>query len=107
MAQPFAVAFYHSRAWKHTRDAYARSKRGLCEKCLREGRYTPGIIVHHKVHLSPENINDPKVSLSFDNLELVCRECHAAEHPEIYGTIPEGGRVAFDEDGNVVRKEQG
>lgn len=107
MARQFAVAFYHSKAWKHTRDAYARSKHGLCEICLREGRYTPGEIVHHKVHLTPENINDPSVTLSFDNLELVCRDCHAREHPEIYGTPPTPGRISFDEDGNVVRREDG
>lgn len=78
--QEYAERFYKSKAWQHTRDAYAKSKRGLCERCLSEGRLTPGEIVHHKVHLSPENINDPTVSLSWDNLELVCRDCHAQLH---------------------------
>lgn len=104
MAREFAKAFYHSKAWRGVRDAYFRSTRGLCERCLREGRLTPGAIVHHKVHLTPENINDPDVALSFDNLEVVCRDCHAKEHPEIYKGAPkQEARVAFDEDGNVLR----
>lgn len=78
--QEYAERFYKSKAWQHTRAAYAKSKRGLCERCLSEGRITPGEIVHHKIHLSPENINDPTVSLCWDNLELVCRDCHAQLH---------------------------
>ena len=106
MAREFAVAFYHSRAWKETRDAYMRSHQGLCEPCLARGVYRPAAIVHHKEHLTPENISDPSVTLSFDNLELVCRDCHAIEHPEIYGKrAASEQRVAFDEMGNVIRKE--
>lgn len=40
----------------------------------------PGEIVHHKVHLTPDSINDPTVALSWDNLELLCRTCHAKAH---------------------------
>lgn len=103
MARDFAWSFYHSKAWKRTRQSYFDFRHGLCERCLRAGRYTPGEIVHHKVHLTPQNIGNASVSLSFDNLELVCRRCHAAEHPEIYGEVSEP-RVAFDAEGNVVRR---
>lgn len=102
MAREFARAFYHSRAWKRTRAAYVKYRHGLCERCMRRGVLTPGEIVHHKEHLTPRNINDQAVALGFANLELVCRECHAAEHPEVYGQVREQ-RVAFDADGNVVR----
>lgn len=102
MARDFSRAFYHSRAWKRTRDAYARSRHGLCERCLAGGRAVPGEIVHHKVHLDPSNIYDARVTLSFGNLELLCRGCHAAEHSG------GGGSVLFDSDGNVVgRKDAG
>lgn len=105
MARDFAWAFYHSKAWKSTRDSYYESVPGhLCEKCLKRGLYTPGSIVHHKTHLSPDNINDTSVTLSFDNLELVCRKCHAEEHPEIYGER-QPMRVSFDADGNIVGTE--
>lgn len=102
MAREFAKAFYRSTAWKRTRRAYFDYRHGLCERCIRRGVLEAGEIVHHKRHLTPQNINDPSVTLAFDNLELVCRKCHAVEHPEIYGEVFEP-RVAFDADGNVVR----
>lgn len=78
--QDYAREFYSSTAWKNTRTAYAKSKGGLCENCLSRGIYKAGEIVHHKIHLSPENINDPSVCLNFDNLELLCRDCHCMMH---------------------------
>ena len=78
--KPFAQTFYKSRTWQETREAYAKSQGYLCENCLKKGLYNPGVIVHHIIELTPENINDPRVSLSFDNLRLVCRKCHAEEH---------------------------
>lgn len=78
--KPWAEAFYSSTAWKDCREAYAASKGRLCERCLRNGIYTAGELVHHKIHLTPTNISDPTVTLNWENLELVCRNCHAAEH---------------------------
>ena len=87
--------------WRKCRDAYMRMGRGLCEPCFKKGKWTRAEIVHHKVHITPENLNDPNVTLNFDNLERVCRKCHAKEHPEIYGEIRDP-RVGFDAEGNVV-----
>ena len=78
--KPFAESFYKSQAWKNTRKAYMKSVGGLCERCLKGGKYTPGEIVHHKIHITPENIDDPDITLSFGNLELLCRECHYLMH---------------------------
>ena len=78
--QEFAKAFYKSKAWQRTRQAYASSVGGLCEECLRRGLYRPGEIVHHRQALTPENILDPAVSLAWSNLELLCRDCHGAAH---------------------------
>lgn len=104
MARDFAKRFYKSKQWKSARASYVKSVNGLCERCLRNGRYSAGEIVHHKRHLSPSNIDDPSVTLSFENLELLCRDCHAKEHPEIYGKTEMGEtRVRFDVDGNVIR----
>ena len=92
----FAYSFYNSKAWKRTREAYAKSKRNLCEICLSRGILKPGEIVHHKVHLTPDNINDPTITLSFDNLQCVCRECHAEIHDRRQRRykIDEMGRVS-------------
>lgn len=78
--QDFAVKLYKSKAWKKCRESYASSVDGLCERCLARGFYTPGEIVHHKIYINSNNVSDPSVTLNFDNLELLCRVCHANEH---------------------------
>ncbi len=95
--KPYAEAFYKSKTWEKTRAAYISYRKGLCERCLAKGIYSPGVIVHHKTHITPENINDPKITLSFDNLQLVCRNCHADAH-----SSREGKRFLLDEDGRVI-----
>lgn len=94
----YAAKFYSSTAWKECREAYAKSKRNLCEICLAKGIYTPGEIVHHKTHITPKNIDDPNITLNWNNLELVCRLCHAAEHEQ------RKRRYRFDEAGKVITK---
>lgn len=91
----FAAFFYKSKAWQHCRSAYAKSVGGLCEQCLKRGMVRPADIVHHKVKLTPDNINDPAVTLAWDNLELLCRDCHAKAH----GTAR---RYKVDEMGRVT-----
>ena len=77
MAREFAKQFYSSKQWQDCRNSYARNKRYLCENCLRRGIYKPGEIVHHVIEITPDNIYKPEVALNFDNLELLCRDCHA------------------------------
>lgn len=94
MAREFAASFYKSKTWQHCRDEYAKSVGHLCEDCLARGLLVPGVIVHHKIHLTPETIKDPAIALSFDNLKLVCRDCHAREHrPERRYSLDDLGRV--------------
>lgn len=92
----FAEKFYKSKTWQRCRMAYAKSRGGLCERCYAEGRITPGEIVHHKIYLTPETIRDPGVSLNWDNLELLCRDCHGDEHKRIKR------RYTIDEQGHVI-----
>lgn len=80
----FAKSFYRSQAWKVTRKAYLHSVGGLCERCLSRGLIVPAEVVHHKVHLSPDNIEDENITLNWKNLEALCRTCHADEHKEVY-----------------------
>ena len=88
--------FYSSKAWQDCRNSYARSKGGLCELCLAKGIYRPGEIVHHKTHLTTANLSDPTISLNWDNLQLLCRDCHASQHkPERRYKVDELGRVLF------------
>ena len=78
--KPYAVKFYTSDAWENTRKAYSKSVGGLCEKCLGKGEIRAGVIVHHKTFLNPDNINDPNITLNWNNLQLLCRECHGNVH---------------------------
>lgn len=94
--KPWARWFYKSKAWERTRAAYIAYRHGLCERCGAGGK-----IVHHKVYLTPDNINDPEITLSFDNLELLCATCHQHEHFE---TSPTAEGLVFDDFGDLVRR---
>ncbi len=80
MAREFAKAFYKSKRWQQCRASYLKSVGGLCEKCYRKGLIVPATMVHHKVHITEKNINNPMVVLNWDNLEALCWDCHAEEH---------------------------
>lgn len=92
----FAKKFYKSRQWQHCRQAYIKSVGGLCERCLAKGVIKPAEMVHHKVYISEKNINDPTVTLNWDNLEALCNDCHAEEHSK------RAKRYKVDEFGRVT-----
>lgn len=107
MAKDYAKAFYKTKAWKNCRAGYIASVGGLCERCYRNGLIVPGIIVHHKQHLTADNIKDPTIALSWSNLELLCRDCHNDEHMDEMkaGTQRHHGRklrYRIDEFGRVI-----
>lgn len=58
------------------------------------------MIVHHKTELTPENINDPEITLGWQNLELLCLECHNKEHGNAEEVVRDG--LKFDERGDLV-----
>lgn len=89
----FARDFYRSWAWIKCARAYKISKGGLCERCWSKGLLTPGAEVHHKIKLTPENINDPAVALNWDNLECLCKQCHIDEHKGVRWRADELGHV--------------
>lgn len=79
--------FYTSWTWRKCRKAFAESRGNLCERCMSRGIIEAGtperpLEVHHKIPLTADNITDPKVSLSWDNLELLCKACHDAERKQ-------------------------
>ena len=107
MAKEYAKDFYNSQGWKRTRAAFVKFCGGYCERCRREveaGRRSlqdmkPIAIVHHKRYLTPDNINDPKISLSFDNLEGLCDDHHNKEHKS------GEKRFSYDADGRIVPRD--
>lgn len=129
MAQEWAKPLYHSAAWGKNRNRYLKAvldasgnvitfdgeryvrkdgtvvpesmvvPPGMCERCFAMGKLVPATLVHHKEHLTPENVSDPHVALAYDNFQRLCADCHAEVHS---GSSPM--RVTFDENGNVVPK---
>ena len=89
----FAAWFYRSWEWQRCRAGYIKSVGGLCERCAAKGLVTAGTQVHHRIRLTPSNLRDPSVALCWDNLELLCDECHQAEHHNIRWRCDAGGHV--------------
>jgi len=87
----YAKNFYKSKSWQKVSRIYMASKNYICERCGGIGE-----ICHHKKYITPKNINDLEVTLNFDNLECLCRDCHNKEH-----TLKHS-RIIFDGDGNCI-----
>ena len=56
--------------------------------------------MHHIIHLSPENVDNPEISINQDNLLLLCKECHNKKHER----FTDKKKYKFDSDGNIVKK---
>ena len=105
MAKEWTHGFYVSPAWRKTRDAYYKQMCGKCERCMKEYKegkrsideINPGVIVHHKIELTPDNIKDPSIALSFNNLELLCSEHHNRHHKK-----KTKRRYRFGKDGRII-----
>lgn len=103
MHEQFANAFYSSQAWKNCRAAYAKYRGYMCERCRKRGLIvTDGLEVHHKIRITPQNIHDARITLSFQNLELLCRRCHQEEHNNDQGR--DARRWDVDETGKIVAR---
>ena len=90
-----ARRFYKSRQWQDCRRSYISKVHGLCERCN-----APGLIVHHIEYITIDNIDDPYVTLSHNNLEYLCQTCHNKEHFKRHEALADG--YTFDTDGNLI-----
>lgn len=95
----FAKDLYLSTRWRKVREFVIVRDHGLCCRCGR-----PGEVVHHKEHLTARNVTDPLIALGPDNLETLCRECHATEHGAQGFATSEA--IEFDAHGNIVRRQE-
>ena len=93
----YAETFYSSKQWQQVRALARQRAGGLCEYCAKAGRITPAEVIHHVIPITPENINDPAVTVNMDNLVALCADCHAAVHhekPRARFKIDSAGRIA-------------
>ena len=92
----WAKAFYLGKSWIDTRAAYMLSQQWICERCGE-----PAKVCHHKTWLTAKNISNPYISLSWDNLEALCQDCHNKEHHK----KERATRYTFDAQGNILHNE--
>ena len=101
MAGERARRLYDSKAWKDARKAYTQSVGGLCERCMANGLVVPAEVVHHKQPITEDNAGDASITLDWNNLQALCRKCHAEVHDEMYRERT-GRRYRLDNEGHVV-----
>jgi len=106
--------FYQSKAWKQVRKNVWIKQNLLCFNCGKPV-YVDGLsdylpkekrrtgIVHHKIWLDNNNIEDDNITLNEDNLIGICLDCHNKIHSVSSSTRKE---VKFDEEGNLIKREQ-
>ena len=58
-------------------------------------------LLRHIKYITPMNIQDPNITLNWDNLEALCMDCHTREHLGSSSCID---GVSFDQDGNLIYK---
>ena len=80
MAQEFAKKLYVSDEWRSFRYNLIQERGPVCQQCSRVMVDTSKLIGHHKIILTPQNINDLSVTLNKDNVDLICFDCHNKEH---------------------------
>jgi predicted kinase len=73
-------AFYASQKWVTFRLNLINERGNKCSRCSKVIPKSVEIIGHHKVELTPENVNDYTISLNPDLVELICFKCHNKEH---------------------------
>lgn len=77
--------FYRSRDWREFRETF------LAQRLARDGEYIDDetgeiildrskAVLHHKIHLTNENVNNPNISLNPENIELVSDQTHLKLH---------------------------
>lgn len=92
--------FYKTADWVRCRDSFIKSTDGCCELCKEAyGKITPGVIVHHHIPLTPENIHDEEISLNHSNLHLLCQGCHNTVHYNQTNRL-----IVFDNDGQIKKE---
>ena len=93
----YAEQFYKSKRWQKCRNEFMGYKHYTCEIC--GGCAT---IAHHKIHINPVNINNPDITLNWNNLQALCQTCHNKIHGKGKSKIIDNG-FKFDGNGNIVR----
>lgn len=72
--------FYCSKPWRDLSYTLKIKANGKCNRCNQSLLDFSKLIGHHKIELTEQNVDDPNVSLNYDNIEVICNLCHNKEH---------------------------
>ena len=80
--------FYQSREWANLLKVIKQERLDadgqiICSYCGKPITKKYDCIGHHKIHLTEENVNDARVSLNPENVELVHHACHNKIHEKL------------------------
>lgn len=104
MAKEFAKPFYNSKQWINCRKSFISYRitidGGACQHC----KDKLGYIVDHIEELTPDNINNPEITLSYNNFQFLCLDCH---NKKTFGRETEIVRegLMFNSNGELIRSE--
>ena len=102
MAKAFSKHIYESSRWKKCAGAFAKSKLYICERCGKLVRPNEKnklrYVIHHRQPLTPDNVNDDLLVYGWDNLQLLCYECHMIVH----GMHRQSRAMEWDAEGNLI-----
>ena len=76
----------NDKRWKLLRAAVFRRTNGLCEMCLKEGIYRPGVDVHHIKPVESGRTVMEMEQLCYNpaNVMLLCVPCHIKVHQDMH-----------------------
>ena len=104
MAKEYADKFYHRKAWKDCKRSFISDRvavdGGMCQVCHEK----LGYIVHHRTHITADNISDPDITLNHNNWEYVCKDCHDMFEGHGVNNKRQSLLVMFDENGQPIAK---
>ena len=99
MAKEFSKSFYNSPAWRKVRKSFIAHRTGIDGGMCQCGCGEPGFIVDHITELTPNNINDTSITLSWSNLQYLALACH---NKKTFGSKEENNYY-FGEDGYIYQ----
>jgi 5-methylcytosine-specific restriction endonuclease McrA len=75
----------NDKRWKLLRAEVFKRTNGLCELCLKEGIYKPGVDVHHLRPVEQAKTVQEMERLAYDpnNCQLLCIPCHIKVHHDM------------------------
>lgn len=80
MAEQWASKLYNSQAWKRLRSSIIAARGSRCQMCGRLMLDDSQLVAHHVVELTPDNVDNPRIALNPDNIQIICKDCHDVVH---------------------------